>query len=148
MEILRSQSVTSKWGGRRFLSFEADMKKFNEQYTPIAVTQFNTSHDRFLIIDEPELYHIGAFLNDFGRPQTLGAGPGPVMKGSALMASTKRFPRGDVSPSLQPPRAPCALRWLSLPPLRGAHYCAESPVSALSRAPQPLCPCVEEVRHG
>ncbi len=46
---------------------EIDVKKFNEQYPPITVTQFNTSHDRFLIIDEMELYHFGASLKDLGK---------------------------------------------------------------------------------
>ncbi len=47
--------------------FETDVKKFNEQYPPLAIKQFNASHDRFIIIDETELYHFGASLKDLGK---------------------------------------------------------------------------------
>ena len=33
----------------------------------IELKKFNSSHDRFLIIDEKEVYHIGASLKDFGK---------------------------------------------------------------------------------
>ena len=46
---------------------EIDAKKFNEQYEPLTVRQFNSSHDRFLIIDETDLYHFGASLKDLGK---------------------------------------------------------------------------------
>jgi hypothetical protein len=44
-----------------------DLKKHNEQYSPIAINIFKNSHDRFLIIDEQEIYHIGASLKDLGK---------------------------------------------------------------------------------
>ena len=44
-----------------------DLKKFNEQYPVIMIKQFTESHDRFLIIDEKILYHIGASLKDLGK---------------------------------------------------------------------------------
>lgn len=44
-----------------------DIKKHNEQYHEIDVKLFAYSHDRFLIIDELELYHIGASLKDLGK---------------------------------------------------------------------------------
>jgi hypothetical protein len=47
--------------------FELDLHKFNTQYDPIEVKIFNHSHDRFLIIDEQEIYHIGASLKDLGK---------------------------------------------------------------------------------
>ncbi len=43
-----------------------DINKFNKQYEPIKIKEFNKSHDRFLIIDE-ETYHIGASLKDLGK---------------------------------------------------------------------------------
>ena len=43
-----------------------DIKRHNEQYTPIEVKQFNKAHDRFLIIDD-EVYHIGASIKDLGK---------------------------------------------------------------------------------
>ena len=44
-----------------------DLKKFNEQYEPIEIIEFSDSHDRFLIIDEKEIYHFGASLKDLGK---------------------------------------------------------------------------------
>ncbi len=44
-----------------------DLEKHNEQYPEIAVTKFSDSHDRFLIIDEKDVYHIGASLKDLGK---------------------------------------------------------------------------------
>ena len=44
-----------------------DLQRHNSQYEPIDIRQFRQSHDRFLIIDEKELYHIGASLKDLGK---------------------------------------------------------------------------------
>lgn len=44
-----------------------DVQKYNDQYNPIEIKKFNASHDRFLIIDENEVYHIGASLKDLGK---------------------------------------------------------------------------------
>ncbi len=44
-----------------------DLQRHNSQYEPIDIRQFNQSHDRFLIIDGKELYHIGASLKDLGK---------------------------------------------------------------------------------
>lgn len=44
-----------------------DLQKHNNQYEPIAIKEFSASHDRFLLIDETELYHIGASLKDLGK---------------------------------------------------------------------------------
>lgn len=46
---------------------ELDIKKFNEQYPPLEFKQFDKSHDRFLIIDETTVYHLGASLKDLGK---------------------------------------------------------------------------------
>jgi len=46
---------------------QLDIEKHNSQYEPIEVKQFKKSHDRFLIIDNKELYHIGASLKDLGK---------------------------------------------------------------------------------
>ena len=43
------------------------LKKHNEQYPSIEIKEFTKSHDRFLIIDEKTIYHIGASLKDLGR---------------------------------------------------------------------------------
>ena len=44
-----------------------DIDKFNAQYPTLAIKHTNTMHDRFLIIDNTEIYHIGASLKDLGR---------------------------------------------------------------------------------
>ncbi|MBU3661034.1 MAG: ORF6N domain-containing protein [Flavobacteriales bacterium] len=46
---------------------QLDLDKHNEQYPLIEIKKLITSHDRFLIIDEKELYHIGASLKDLGK---------------------------------------------------------------------------------
>ena len=44
-----------------------DVEKYNSQYAPIIIEEFNLSHDRFMIIDKKEIYHIGASLKDLGK---------------------------------------------------------------------------------
>jgi hypothetical protein len=44
-----------------------DLKKFNSQYPTIEIKLFKNSHDRFLIIDNLMVYHIGASLKDLGK---------------------------------------------------------------------------------
>jgi len=44
-----------------------DLKKFNAQYPKVVVKTFTKSHDRFLIIDNKIVYHIGASLKDLGK---------------------------------------------------------------------------------
>ncbi len=44
-----------------------DLEKYNSQYNPITIKIFKNAHDRFLIIDKMEVYHIGASLKDLGK---------------------------------------------------------------------------------
>ncbi len=44
-----------------------DLKKANEQYGNFEVKEFHKSHDRFLIIDNTEIFHLGASLKDLGK---------------------------------------------------------------------------------
>lgn len=44
-----------------------DVEKFNQQYAPLEIVEMKLAHDRFLIIDNEELYHIGASLKDLGK---------------------------------------------------------------------------------
>ena len=44
-----------------------DIQKFNTQYPTLTVNYTNKVHDRFLIIDQKELYHIGASIKDLGQ---------------------------------------------------------------------------------
>jgi len=46
---------------------ELDIQKANEQFGGFEAKPFDKSHDRFLIIDEQEIYHLGASLKDLGR---------------------------------------------------------------------------------
>jgi hypothetical protein len=47
--------------------FQLDIKKHNAQYEPVGVEIEKKSHDRFLIIDENQVYHIGASIKDLGK---------------------------------------------------------------------------------
>ena len=44
-----------------------DLEKFNEQYENIEILKYKNAHDRFLIIDRKDIYHIGASLKDLGK---------------------------------------------------------------------------------
>ncbi|MFH1066206.1 MAG: ORF6N domain-containing protein [Nanoarchaeota archaeon] len=44
-----------------------DLEKHNSQYPPVEIKEFRQSHDRFLIIDNKEVYHFGASLKDLGK---------------------------------------------------------------------------------
>ena len=43
------------------------MQKYNRQYPEIDIKTYTKSHDRFLIIDNKTVYHIGAYLKDLGK---------------------------------------------------------------------------------
>ena len=45
----------------------ADVVKFNSQYPMLTVKNTNAFHDRFLILDHEEAYHVGASLKDAGK---------------------------------------------------------------------------------
>lgn len=47
--------------------FRLDLEKHKAQYPEVKAELFKQSHDRFLIIDKKELYHIGASLKDLGK---------------------------------------------------------------------------------
>lgn len=44
-----------------------DLEKHNAQYPPVAIHLLDGFHDRFLIIDKQDLYHLGASLKDLGK---------------------------------------------------------------------------------
>jgi len=44
-----------------------DFQKYKAQYKNIELEEFKKAHDRFLIIDQKEIYHIGASLKDLGK---------------------------------------------------------------------------------
>ena len=46
---------------------QLDIERHNRQYPPVEIRIYNKCHDRFLIIDNTEVYHIGASLKDLGK---------------------------------------------------------------------------------
>ena len=46
---------------------QLDFQKYQTQYKNIELFEFKNSHDRFLIIDKKEVYHLGASLKDLGK---------------------------------------------------------------------------------
>ena len=44
-----------------------DINKFNKQYSTLKVLTTNKFHDRFIVVDNKELYHVGASLKDLGK---------------------------------------------------------------------------------
>ncbi|MCG3657187.1 ORF6N domain-containing protein [Aliarcobacter butzleri] len=44
-----------------------DFEKYQTQYKNITLKTFKNSHDRFLILDKKEMYHLGASLKDLGK---------------------------------------------------------------------------------
>ena len=44
-----------------------DVQKFNKEYPTLKVAKTNKFHDRFIIIDNKELYHLGASIKDLGK---------------------------------------------------------------------------------
>lgn len=46
---------------------QLDLTQHNSQYPPINIRTYRQSHDRFLIIDQSDVYHIGASLKDLGK---------------------------------------------------------------------------------
>ena len=44
-----------------------DIEKYNSQYNNLTIKISNKFHDRFLILDNKEAYHIGASLKDLGK---------------------------------------------------------------------------------
>jgi hypothetical protein len=46
---------------------QLDLPRHNNQYPPINIRTYRQAHDRFLIIDQSDVYHIGASLKDLGK---------------------------------------------------------------------------------
>lgn len=64
----RRQSVTATIYTKNISNqLQLDLQRYNSQYSSIDIHTFAQAHDRFLIIDGKELYHIGASLKDLGK---------------------------------------------------------------------------------
>ena len=57
--LIYTQRITSQ--------FRLDLERHNAQYSLIEVKEIRNVHDRFLILDQVEVYHIGASLKDLGK---------------------------------------------------------------------------------
>ena len=57
--LIYTQRITSQ--------FRLDLERHNAQYPPVEVKEIRNVHDRFLILDQTEVYHIGASLKDLGK---------------------------------------------------------------------------------
>ena len=44
-----------------------DIKKFNKEYPILKVAKTNKFHDRFIVIDNKKMYHLGASIKDLGK---------------------------------------------------------------------------------
>lgn len=49
------------------VQLQLDLQKHNKQYPEIEIKLLKTSHDRFLIFDDVELFHLGASLKGLGK---------------------------------------------------------------------------------
>lgn len=57
--VIYTKSISSQ--------LQLDLQRYNSQYPPVNIYVFAHAHDRFLIVDGSELYHIGASLKDLGK---------------------------------------------------------------------------------
>jgi len=57
--VLMSKTISKK--------LQLDMEKANTQYPTFKTIGFDKAHDRFLILDQKEVYHLGASLKDLGK---------------------------------------------------------------------------------
>ena len=65
VSILTKTAITGENNSSKQVAL--DLKKANEQYGNFEVIPFSKSHDRFLIIDHTQVYHLGASLKDLGK---------------------------------------------------------------------------------
>ena len=64
----RNEGVTATiYTAKISQQLQLDIEKHNDQYPPIQLRTYKESHDRFLLIDGKEMYHIGASLKDLGK---------------------------------------------------------------------------------
>ena len=44
-----------------------DIQKFNKEYPTLKVAKTDKFHDRFVLLDNTEMYHLGASIKDLGK---------------------------------------------------------------------------------
>ena len=62
----RKKQITCTVHTRINPALKKDLEKHNQQYPEITLVENRSSHDRFIILDNIQLYHIGASLKDLG----------------------------------------------------------------------------------
>jgi len=66
--FIKNQEVDVKIYTHTFTkSLKIDLEKYNAQYKNIEIHTFKNTHDRFIILDNTAVYHIGASLKDLGK---------------------------------------------------------------------------------
>ena len=63
ISTIRNSRIVQKEGNREV----ARVEKYNKQYLNIELKNLTKFHDRFLLIDNNELYHTGTSLKDLGN---------------------------------------------------------------------------------
>ena len=66
-DLIRSADVKQTALQKITAQLQLDIERHNRQYPPVEIRIYNKCHDRFLIIDNTEVYHIGASLKDLGK---------------------------------------------------------------------------------
>ena len=65
--LRRSGVCATVYTQKTTAQLQLDIERHNRQYPPVEVCICNKCHDRFLIIDSTEVYHIGASLKDLSK---------------------------------------------------------------------------------
>jgi len=66
--LKRTENVTATiYTAKISKQVSLDIDRYNAQYPKIEIKTFSKSHDRFIIIDNKTVYHIGASLKDLGK---------------------------------------------------------------------------------
>ncbi len=63
----QSGATATVYTGQITPQLRLDVTRHNSQYAHINIRTYRQAHDRFLIIDNTDIYHIGASLKDLGR---------------------------------------------------------------------------------
>ena len=83
--------IVTKPGGMR-PSLPAAVKAFNAQYGGLEIRTSDAFHDRFIVIDDTEFYHLGASIKDVGKSGFMFSRiEGPTVQDSVRLLWTKAW---------------------------------------------------------
>jgi len=63
----RNKNVVASIYTKPSKQIKLDIDKHNKQYPPIQIKSLTKTHDRFIILDQKVVYHLGASLKDLGK---------------------------------------------------------------------------------